>query len=1004
MSGASGFISDKDFTPDAAAAPAAAPIQPAGFIPDNDFVSDEQKFGGAGGALESAALGAADALTLGGASQFLTKSGLAEPQTLKGIQETSPVSNFAGSALGLGIAHLYGVGEAEDAIAASRAALKAATKTGNALEIARATEAYSAVKNSMGAGDLLNPVKAISKIGGKVGEAVPGIPGIIASAATEGALFGVGQTVSEQALGDPDSVAESLMHNMGYGAFIGGGLGAVLGVGAKAVSKIPDAAGAANKAYKDASSVVDQILSGVPRGSAPIVDPIIPPGSAPSSVDELLEKHAKAIAAGEDVALPEHGALVDAVSRQGAGLENPPLPIQVNSLLDQSKRDNLNIIREMPGDVGDALRGELARQKNELVQKTDQTIAALSPGMEPTQDAAEGGARAAKALTSVVQEEDKRLLPALKSIKEYQTEDPMAHQMGVIKSFTDKFPGISQMFDTNKRGVIKLLPYDSGSGIDRATYNAVREAFGALQKPSDVERLMNIRKAMAQHVDLTAGGEAAGQIKTLRAGMLDYIQKEIEKVDPFIAEARQNIAESQKLGRPIRDQAAADATHIRDTLKGWAVNQQNKEIISDALGVTLDSDNIAKAISHAPEKVLDKVFRNSETVKAAREFLGQEKFNEVLANYLSKERALVTDQGKNTFSSNKFYSNVLSPKRYAVDEAFRNNGEVGQRIKDLNTIMRILPDSAPINPPHTAKTLIGALNLSPMKTLENLQKFGADRFAEHQAIDEFNKNLSGTADRVRALTTMQKIQNKVQGQISSGIKGIFNASEKSTGFLSSKLVPEEKRKDALKFANQLNSLNGNPSAMMTKLTSATEDLYPAAPQVTAAAHTLAIRATQFLASKAPQSPPDGPLSAPVQPSAAQLATFDRYRQAVDDPVAALGNIKNGLLSNEEMETLQVVYPKLLMGMRQQVISQISKMKDPSQIPFQTKITLSRFMGQPLSASLTPQSLISSQSVYAQPSQQTQNLAQNEANKTNVAELAKSKMASRISLRPNDDMS
>lgn len=51
--------------------------------------------------------------------------------------------------------------------------------------------------------------------------------------ALEGAIYGVGQTVSEQALGTPDSVAESLIANVGLGSILGG----TLGMGAHGVTE-----------------------------------------------------------------------------------------------------------------------------------------------------------------------------------------------------------------------------------------------------------------------------------------------------------------------------------------------------------------------------------------------------------------------------------------------------------------------------------------------------------------------------------------------------------------------------------------------------------------------------------------------------------------------------------------------------------------------------------------------------------------------------------------------
>lgn len=57
--------------------------------------------------------------------------------------------------------------------------------------------------------------------GARLGE---GIAASVAAQALEGGAYGIGQTISEQALGSPESVAESLLANVGMGAILGGGL------------------------------------------------------------------------------------------------------------------------------------------------------------------------------------------------------------------------------------------------------------------------------------------------------------------------------------------------------------------------------------------------------------------------------------------------------------------------------------------------------------------------------------------------------------------------------------------------------------------------------------------------------------------------------------------------------------------------------------------------------------------------------------------------------------
>lgn len=963
-----------DPVPTSDSAPTPAPAGMEQYVHDE---LNEAKYGGISGSLKTAGLGAARTLSLGGSDVALTKTGLMKPEDIKGFEETNPISNFVGEAGGLAGAHLYGVGQAEDAINAAKLAVKAAKVTGNAAEIAKATEAYSAVKNTMGAGDLLNPVKAISKVGGKVSEAVGGgIKGLAAAGAAEGALFGAGQTVSEQALGDPDNVAESLMHHMGLGLLIGGGLGTTLGVGIKAISKVPEGIGAASKIYKKASSAVDQILSDVPRGTAPIIDPVVPPGVKSTSLEEMQARNAKAIEQGKDASLPQKDALLDAASR--VEMENPINPMQVESLESQGARDDYRIKKEMPGEHRDVLQKNEALQKRELVDKTEQAINDISPGIVPTSDAVEGGERAAKTFTDVIEGNRKELGPKIGALKESSGEfTKVYHLPGVVDALVQDNPKLANIFNTEGKE-IALKKWDAGMGVTKKAYTNIRDAVDAIKKyPTDFEKLFDIRKSLADGVNPLIADDTTKVLTGAKKAMMDYIQDIIQKEAPN--------------------------EEVREWFRKYAINEENAKIIEKKFGAEIGSDNFRSIAKNKPaEKILDNIFRDTESVKAARAILPPDKFNEMLANHMAEQKALVTTDG--AFSSNKFYTKSLKGNQDALNEAFAYRPELHQRIKDLNTIMRILPDSPPVNNSGTAKTLIGSLRgaKTGVELANKVLDWGQEKLQHQKLTDELNQRLAGTADKVQSLSILDKIQNKVDRQINSGVKGIFDPTMGVKGFISSKLIPDEKRKDHAKFAEEMNSLANNPQAMMEKITGATEHLYPAAPQISASVHSLAIRAVQFLSSKVPQSPASSPLSTPLEPSMADIAKFDRYRQAVDNPVGVLGNINNGLLSAEEMETLQVVHPKLLFGMRKKIFQQMTELKDPSKIPFQTKVTLSRFMGEPLSPSVTPQSISLSQAVYAQPSSQQQNMAETKANKGDQTGLIK--VANRMSLTPNDDMS
>lgn len=161
--------------------------------------------------------------------------------------------------------------------------------------VARTLGDVAGIATPLGAESLgakfFNPVAKVAGIGAKAGEAAGALAaeGSLASnimksgaqGAAEGLFYGAGQTVTEHALGDPNVNGQKLLHNMGYGALLGGGIGAGFGTAEtlvpKAVTTARDSldklktsligdtedAGILGKAYAKASSFV----SGKPEES-----------------------------------------------------------------------------------------------------------------------------------------------------------------------------------------------------------------------------------------------------------------------------------------------------------------------------------------------------------------------------------------------------------------------------------------------------------------------------------------------------------------------------------------------------------------------------------------------------------------------------------------------------------------------------------------------------------------------------------------------------------------
>ena len=197
---------------------------------------------------------------------------------VEGLSERAATGwGTGGEATGLGLTFfLPGLGEAgaaargagavEGAIAADAAlqgtnALRATTQT--ALQAALAP---TAAVTQMGVTAENVARKALAEIIER--ESLQKLGGTAARGAVEGTLYGAGQGISEEALGNPDMNAESLLAAMGSGALLGAGLGA--GAGTALHGTVLGAAGATKYAGEKIGTAAGKLgdLAGEAAGKA----------------------------------------------------------------------------------------------------------------------------------------------------------------------------------------------------------------------------------------------------------------------------------------------------------------------------------------------------------------------------------------------------------------------------------------------------------------------------------------------------------------------------------------------------------------------------------------------------------------------------------------------------------------------------------------------------------------------------------------------------------------
>ncbi len=775
------------------------------------------------------------------------------------------------------------------------------------------------------------------------------LAGAAARGAAEGAAFSAGQVASDAALGDPDLNAQKIAAHLGAGALLGGFGGAALhGVIGGVAKKNGTIKGTIADEVENAARGPDVGAAKAPdiAPGSPVVDPLdMRPGAkkgvTATNLKELEDRTKNAVYRGETAELPEMSAVSDAASRVES--DYPVHPLQVESLGDQATRDNYNFTKETDTPAGKILRDNEALQKQEWDKRSAMTLDEVAGGAPVTDDAKKAGEKAIDAFSENYQKQKETLLPALKAAREMTLKNPDAILPDLIDSFVKGVPGAARMFDTEE-GLLKFHPYSTSWGIDKATYTAIKQAVkDVMEGPTSVAELMNIRNGLDQHVNIMQKGGAAGQVSALRREMLDLIQRQIEEAEPLFAEMRAQAPNAE----------ASEAMHVRQVLKEYAINEQQREVIEKAFGASVGSPEFGQISKVQPEKILDKVFNNTATVAAAKNILEPEQFNEMLANWISQKRASFTKDGR--FSSKNF-GNWLQKNQVVLRDAFESNPHLLQKLEDYTTLMRILPDATSINPSGSGKTMWRYLKDAHSVTglIGSLKEHAEETLKQREMVRKIEQSLAGVKQAEQTQQGAKRLIQKTEEKIRSGLESLSSLKVPKIPMsgIVNKAILGATYDDRVK---RINELFNDSDAFAAHLGNQTENIAQHLPDTSTSLSKVASNTIAFLHSKIPQPPPNVTLGPTWEPSPAEKQKFDRYYAAVSDPTIALKQIAAGHLPNETMESLIAVHPELLVQMRKQAKEMVGEYR-AKRMALPIKEALSKFYMAPLTVSTTPASM------------------------------------------------
>jgi hypothetical protein len=880
---------------------------------------DQKYKGGLENNLKAAAISALRTASFG-ASDYALKDGVFSQEELRELPARNPLGNFSGTVAGFAVPGGLTSGAAK---IGKGVAAAARPLVGTAATAGLAKRALS-------------------------GATLKGIEG-----AVEGSFYGLGQSVSESALGDPEVNGQKVAHNVLENMLLGGAgnvLFAPLSAASKKVLSPQMKEAAARDAIKTGTAIA--------RESEPI---------AQRTIADMAAEAAGMPTPLGDLALPSQKALLDA-DQVLTDLKFPTMAWQVEGLSNKAARDRVGAVLESQSQLGQDLNLIQAHQKQESVQKLKETVQNIAPGKQLGVDRLSTGQELQDFVETTRKAKREQLAPLFEQIDSVGSTAIYEPQV-IIDHVERAIPTASKYLNVTPNGVV-LQKYSAAMPFAKETYNALKEVVEFANRPNGtLGELRNVRNSIGDRLVFGAPDRVYSQIVPLRKELMDFMESEIQKQIPNL--------------------------EVRNAFKEYAINEQNYDAAKKIFGKNA-----------APEDIVKNIFRNSNTVADAKAILGNEKFNEITANWLNGEIGRVSDPTKNGFSSNKF-STFLRDKAPELQVALADNPEAVKRIQALTTRMQILPDAPSVNPSGTAKTaglLERIKNLGSMLDI-NFVKTGGELIGK--AVDKYGKKTQEAADRLlldqlqsgasyqeaakiaddtlyhyQVLKQVEEAAAKTTRQIVRGVDSLFSTAVKSrpavveTYLLNRNLREQGRdsrntRSESFNHrTNNISTIATNPEQLMSRLTAATSQMSPYAPGVSAGIQNTAARAVGFLQSKLPKTPPRQPLSPEWKPNQTEIAAFNRYYNAVKNPLSVLDEMKSGTLSLQAVEAVSSVYPDLYSEMKQEMVEKLTKQKKP--VKYQTRLMLSLFMGQDMDGSTSPQAIMSNQAAIMGPSQQQDN--------------------------------
>jgi hypothetical protein len=121
----------------------------------------------------------------------------------------------------------------------------------------------------------------------------------------------------------------------------------------------------------------------------------------------------------------------------------------------------------------------------------------------------------------------------------------------------------------------------------------------------------------------------------------------------------------------------------------------------------------------------------------------------------------------------------------------------------------------------------------------------------------------------------------------------------------------------------------------------------------------------YLNSLKPKQDKSSPLDSKPVISPVDRARYNRALDIANKPMIVMEDIRNGTITANDVKDLQAMYPGAYQQMQLKIMDElVHTMETGKSIPYQTRLGLSVFMGQPLDSTMQPQAIMAAQNLIA----------------------------------------